>query len=118
MRLDCPIRGFCNKFTKSIMASGVLLLLTGLLFCNYNSVFEHRACEAPKAQATTEEPNIQHNTQKNQCTETTCKRKIKKKKNHPSIRVQQRQMKERLSRINQKIEKLKDKRERLNNVTR
>ena len=120
MRLDCPIRGFCNKFTKSILAVGVLLLLTGLMFCNYNSVIKHKECEPPEAQAVTEVPEMESDKQNNQCSEATCKRRIKKKKikKYPSIKIQQRQMKERLSRINQKIEKLKDRRERLNNVTR
>ena len=102
MRLDCPYRGFCNKFTKSILAVGILLLLTGLVFCNNEG--KPIPVEAPQT--------VTKNESVGRCDESSCRRRAKKKKHSP-IQTQQRQMKERLSRINQKIEKLKEKRKRI-----
>ena len=106
MKIDCPIRGFCNKFTKTIMAVGIVLLLTGLFFCNSPRT------TGEQVGATTE---IDIPSSKGgDCSEARCKKRqskkrIKKRAN-PSIQNQQREMKDRLSRMNKKVEKLKHRR--------
>ena len=106
MKLSCAIRGYCNKFTKSIMAAGVLLLATGLIFCDWDSLMQESEC-GNSAQATVVDEQPEQKISKERSVDAP---RQERRRSGPTIRSQQRQMQERLQRLNQKIERLKTKR--------
>lgn len=80
--MKCPVRKFCCKATGIILAIAVLLLLCGLVFCDV-----HEVTAAPIS------------TEANRVEKTLTRQ--------PEIRVQQRTIKQRLRRLDERLDRVR-----------
>ena len=103
---QCPVRSFFCGTTKLFFGAGVLLLVSGFLFCDINHYWLRAETleEVKPALAQSLKPHCTHNGD--------CKLHSDSSADKSSINTQQREIKRRLSRIGTKIEKLKEQRKR------
>lgn len=95
MNPDCPIRGFCVRFTSIILGVAVLLLLCGILWCDPNSEARTLSSESARKQAVPTEKLKKNNRVK------------KRLKRDHKIHTQQRTIQKKLREIDEKLDRIR-----------